>query len=219
MNKEAQQTLPKTCFTALYLMSLKGYISVTVGLSLMLGISTNAQGANAQDASHHKISASMQAFDGLPQLRYLTSDRHHGHSRHSRHSRHSGSSVRWGVGVGWNNGWRYPYYNRWGNRWNNGWGYGWNNGIGWNNGWQTPYRYDYYDRHYRRNYVQPQQHQVVSPPKRSTTSIEYASGLTQLPENARAIQRDGRTIYQWQGQEYYFDWSSQRYMRLAAEKD
>ncbi|WP_139326840.1 hypothetical protein [Shewanella sp. UCD-KL21] len=208
MNKEAHQTLPKSYFSAFYRMSLKGYISVTVGLSLMLGISTNAQGANAQDASPHKISASMQAFNGLPQLRYLTSDRHH-----HGYSRHSGSSVRWGVGVGWNNGWRYPYYNRWGNRWNYGWG------NGWNNGWQTPYRYDYYDRHYRRNYVQPQQEQPVSPPKRTTTSIEYASGLTQLPENARAIQRDGRTIYQWQGQEYYFDWSSQRYMTLAAEKD
>ncbi|WP_227006545.1 hypothetical protein [Shewanella donghaensis] len=147
-----------------------------------------------------------------PQLRYLTSDSDRYNDRYnSRYNRHSGSSVRWGVGynnywgpsvgVGFSSGWRNPYYNRW--------------GYGFNRGWRAPYRYDYYDRHYRRNYVQPtQQVEVVSPPKRTTTSIQYASGLTQLPENARVVQRDGQTIYQWEGQEYVFDWSTQRYMTL-----
>ncbi|KPZ72222.1 MULTISPECIES: hypothetical protein [Shewanella] len=151
----------------------------------------------------------------------------HRHSAGShRYDRYSGSSVRWGVGynnywgpsigVGWSSGWNNRWYNRWGY---NGWG------GRWGNGWRYPYRYDYYDRYYRdrymnnqsrNNYVEPVT--AVEAPKRTTTSIEYAKGISKLPDNARVIQRDGHTYYEWDGHEYYFDWSTERYFELEKGK-
>ena len=104
---------------------------------------------------------------------------------------------RWGIGVGtgWNH---YPYLNRpyWNGRYQP---YG--------RSWNYPYRYD------RRQYKQPEP-KVMTPPQRVTTSVQYASGLKSLPENARVIQKDGRTVYEWQGVEYVFDWSSETYREL-----
>ncbi|WP_153915570.1 hypothetical protein [Shewanella sp. TC10] len=171
---------------------------------------------NAESFNSHSMRTLMAESD---------SKRHYS-SGGGRYSRHSGSSVRWGVGynnywgpsvgIGWSNGWN--------NRWHSRWGYnGW--GGRWGNGWRYPYRYDYYDRHYRNQYMNnsaPRSNYVepvtqVEPPKRTTTSIQYAKGLTQLPDNARVIQRDGQTLYQWDGKEYYFDWSTERYFALESQ--
>lgn len=35
--------------------------------------------------------------------------------------------------------------------------------------------------------------------------------LSHLPSNARVVQQDGRTLYEWQGSFYAFDWNSQTY--------
>ena len=176
-------------------------------------------------SSFQPVNAVAESFSA-PSINTLMaeSDTKHRYSSGShRYDRHSGSSVRWGVGynnywgpsvgIGWSSGWN--------NRWHNRWGY-----RGWGNGWRYPYRYDYYDRYYRdrymnntsrNDYVQRDPVKAVEPPKRTTTSIQYAKGLTQLPANARVIQRDGQTFYEWDGKEYYFDWSTERYFALEAQ--
>ncbi|ABZ75161.1 hypothetical protein Shal_0586 [Shewanella halifaxensis HAW-EB4] len=132
------------------------------------------------------------------------------------------------VGVGWSN---YDYRDPW--RWNvgvsNSWygypyrsGYyrpGWRPGYSWGVGsrWRYPYSYNnrYYSpyRYDRPTYKAPEP-KVIAPPERVTTSVSYATGLNRLPENARVIQRDGRTIYEWQGTEYVFDWKTKTYQKI-----
>jgi hypothetical protein len=38
--------------------------------------------------------------------------------------------------------------------------------------------------------------------------------VASLPSNARVRQQDGRTVYEWQGVTYSYDWQSQRYVPL-----
>ncbi|MFC1520008.1 hypothetical protein ACFL6Z_09855 [Pseudomonadota bacterium] len=142
--------------------------------------------------------------------------RHSGGGRHG-YNRHLGSSVRWGLGY--NNYWGPSVGIGWSSGWNNRWGY-----RGWGNDWRYPYRYDYYDRYYRDRYMnnRPRSNYVqkstpIAAAKHTTTSIEYAKGLTKLPDNARVVQRDGHTYYQWDGQEYYFDWSTERYLTVSQD--
>ncbi|WP_394147720.1 hypothetical protein [Shewanella atlantica] len=120
------------------------------------------------------------------------------------------SGWRWGVGISTGS----PYWNNHGIFWNNSWNSSWNRPYWnnhyrpyWRNSWNYPYRYE------RREYKRPEP-KVIAPPQRVTTDVQYASGLKSLPANARVIQRDGRTIYEWQGIEYQFDWSSQSYREL-----
>jgi len=108
------------------------------------------------------------------------------------------SGWRWGVGVSTGS----PYWNNHGYYWNRPWYRPY-----WRNNWGYPYRYA--RREYKR--TEPK---VIAPPQRVTTSVQYASGLKSLPANARVIQRDGHTIYEWQGVEYVFDWSSETYREL-----
>lgn len=132
------------------------------------------------------------------------------------------------VGVGWSN---YDYRDPW--RWNvgvsNNWysypyrggyyrpGYSWGVGSRWgypnryNSRYVYPYRYD-------RAEYKPRKPKVIAPPERVTTSVSYSTGLTHLPENARVIQRDGRTIYEWQGVEYVFDWDSKTYQQIPSKR-
>jgi len=35
--------------------------------------------------------------------------------------------------------------------------------------------------------------------------------VSSLPSNARVVQQDGRTLYEWQGTLYAYDWNSQTY--------
>jgi hypothetical protein len=107
-------------------------------------------------------------------------------------------SSSWGVGIG-NPYWdRYRYRPYWSNHWNRA-------------NWNYPYRYN---RSIYRDERQTEKPKVITPPQRVTTSIQYASGLKSLPENARVIQRDGRTLYEWQGVEYLFDWKTETYLKL-----
>ena len=132
-------------------------------------------------------------------------------------------SSSWGTGIGVGIGTGSPY---WSNHslnhgWNNSWNHGWNNNWYrpyWRNSWRYPYRYNRYDSYYynerravKRERTPPKS---IAAPQRVTTSVQYASGLKSLPENARVMQRDGRTIYEWQGVEYVFDWSTETYREL-----
>ncbi|NRD75715.1 hypothetical protein HQQ94_21335 [Shewanella sp. VB17] len=104
----------------------------------------------------------------------------------------------WGVGGG------SPYFNHYGYR------------PYWVNHWNRPYG-NYPDRYYRRNNsvtYQTEQSKPIIAPQRVTTSIQYAEGLKRLPDNTRVSQKDGRTIYEWQGIEYIFDWSSETYREV-----
>ncbi|WP_394130282.1 hypothetical protein [Shewanella maritima] len=112
---------------------------------------------------------------------------------------------------------------RWGGHWNNRWGS--SVGISWGNGfydpwrryrpWYGPYRHRYYrdDYHYRQPRIEPKVTPVQSAPvTRSTTSLTVDEGLRSLPANARVVQRDGQTYYQWQGNTYRFDWIQNKYL-------
>ncbi|MGI2175508.1 hypothetical protein [Shewanella ulleungensis] len=145
--------------------------------------------------------------------------------RHSQHRSHHRNSWRLGIGLGlgWNNAW------------------GWSNGLGIHNGWgptigmSWPYgvgmrygdRYDYRQQNegiypYRNvNVVPTTRYQEVDEPvivptriavpQQTTTVTQVNKGLRSLPENAKVIQRESGTVYEWQGVEYYFDWNTQTY--------
>jgi hypothetical protein len=128
-----------------------------------------------------------------------------------RHSSHYRDPWRWGFG--WNSVWgptiglsRYNGYgSRYDNRYDNRWGI---DEYRRNNDNYYPYR--------TVNIAPRQSYQVVEPavisaPQRTTTQVQYASGLSRLPENAKVIQRANGTVYEWQGVEYYFDWNTQTY--------
>ncbi|WP_418358107.1 hypothetical protein ACNH6B_02320 [Shewanella basaltis] len=124
---------------------------------------------------------------------------------------------------------------RWSVGWNTGWGshdaWGPSIGIGWNNHFNTWYGTGWWRDNYRRHdpfypyqtvNVVPAVRQrvievpvvaprVVSVPQRTTTATLVSQGLTSLPENAKVIQRESGTVYEWQGVEYYFDWNTQTY--------
>ncbi|QLE87115.1 hypothetical protein FLM48_19770 [Shewanella sp. Scap07] len=110
-----------------------------------------------------------------------------------------GDRWRWGIGVGsgspyWNSHryyWNRPYWNR----------------PYWNNRWRYPYRYERRVRD-----PEPATSVAITPPQRTTTSVEYSDAIHSLPANARVIQRDNRTIYEWQGIEYVYDWHQQQYV-------
>ena len=125
------------------------------------------------------------------------------------------------LSHGWNNSWNRGWNNNWNRGWNNNWYRGWNNNWYrpyWRNSWRYPYRYNRYDSYYynERRAVKRERTpaKAISAPVRVTTSVQYASVLKSLPENARVMQRDGRTIYEWQGVEYVFDWSTETYREL-----
>ncbi|BAJ03892.1 hypothetical protein [Shewanella violacea] len=133
-------------------------------------------------------------------------------------------SSSWGTGIGIGIGSRSPYWGNpsWNHSWNHGWNSGWHNTWHrpyWRNSWRYPYRYNNpYDQEYYRDSRQvkrpPTPPKAISAPVRVTTSVQYASGLKSLPENARVMQKDGRTVYEWQGVEYVFDWATQTYKEL-----
>ncbi|EDQ02543.1 hypothetical protein [Shewanella benthica] len=127
-------------------------------------------------------------------------------------------SSSWGTGIGVGIGTGSPYWS------NHSLSHGWNNSWYrpyWRNSWRYPYRYERYDRYDSYYYNerravkrQPTPVKAISAPVRVTTGVQYASGLKSLAENARVIQRDGRTIYEWQGVEYVFDWNTETYREL-----
>lgn len=136
---------------------------------------------------------------------YQQGHRQHYQSNHRQHYRQSnqyGYQDPWRWGTGWNNHWGPGY--RWGNDW------GWRDP--WNNGWRSPYDDNRYNDYPRREVrVEPV---VVTPPERTTTSIQYDRGIKTLPDNARVIQLEGKTLYEWQGVKYAYDWSTESYVKV-----
>lgn len=95
----------------------------------------------------------------------------------------------WRLGIGFSTG--YPYWNR-------------HYRPYWNDSWRYPYRYE------RRQYVQPKP-KLVAPPEVITTGVQISHAIKTLPANARVKQKNGRTVYEWQGVEYVYDWSTESY--------
>ncbi|MCH1930849.1 hypothetical protein L9G16_11695 [Shewanella sp. A25] len=50
-----------------------------------------------------------------------------------------------------------------------------------------------------------------------TTVSAIPRSYSSLPSNAKIVQRDGRTLYEWQGVLYAFDWNSQTYQEQFAK--
>lgn len=127
------------------------------------------------------------------------------------------------VGVDWGSGWNSNFNDPWrwnagvSNRWYSypyggryyrpGWGY-------YGARWGYPVDQDVYPYRYQRPSYRRAEPNVIAAPKRVTTSVSYATGLTHLPENARVLQKEGRTVYEWQGLEYTFDWNSKTYNKV-----
>ncbi|MCE9680489.1 hypothetical protein LZP69_15140 [Shewanella sp. AS1] len=133
-------------------------------------------------------------------------DKHQRHHSHHRHHRHR-DFWRWGLGLSLT----YPL-------WSNTWGY-------WGNR-------DYFPYGYRQSPLilgpaqtlsPPQTYRpqtVTSPPLKLaqpstpvsvTRQIKTSQTIQSLPANARVIQREGGTVYEWQGTVYVYDWQSQSY--------
>ncbi|UCX06065.1 hypothetical protein [Shewanella glacialimarina] len=146
-----------------------------------------------------------------------------GHRQHyqSNHRQHYRQSNQYGYQAPW----------RWGTGWNNHWGpnigIGWSSGYRWGNdwGWRDPWynnrraNYDYDRNDYNRYSEYPRRDVIVEPvfvtePTRTTTSIQYDRTIKTLPENARVIQLEGKTLYEWQGIRYVYDWSTERYVKV-----
>ena len=52
---------------------------------------------------------------------------------------------------------------------------------------------------------------VSAEPTAAVPRARAARSVSSLPSNARIVQQDGRTLYEWQGTLYAFDWNSQTY--------
>lgn len=50
-----------------------------------------------------------------------------------------------------------------------------------------------------------------------STRTSHSSSLQSLPDNAKVIQLEHGTVYEWQGVRYKFDWTTQTYQKLVAE--
>ncbi|QDE32610.1 hypothetical protein [Shewanella polaris] len=145
------------------------------------------------------------------------------HNNHRQHNTHYRNIDPWRWGFGWDQGWGVNQ------RWGPSIGFSWSNsnnwryGLAWGNNDYNRSRYGFYpyqnqlSTEYRSRQVERVDTVVVTPPQRTTTSIQYASGLRHLPENAKVIQRDNGTVYEWQGVEYYFDWNTQTYKVVKAD--
>jgi len=145
---------------------------------------------------------------------------HNNHRQHYNHYRHRDP---WRWGIGWDQGWGGNQY------WGPSIGVSWSNAnnLRYNSVWKNndyPSRQSgFYPYQNQLNAVyQPQAIEVlepvaVAPRQQTTTSIQYAQGLNHLPENAKVIQRENGTVYEWQGVEYYFDWNTQTYEVAKAD--
>ncbi|KIO35951.1 hypothetical protein DB48_13855 [Shewanella sp. cp20] len=114
-----------------------------------------------------------------------------------------------GLGWGYRPGWHRDFYDPW--RWQVGIGTGfpywrhgyWRNDWGyWRDDWRYPYRYQPRKR---------REPKPIAPPQRVTTSLAQSDAIHSLPANARVKVKDGRTVYEWQGVEYVYDWNSDSY--------
>ena len=168
---------------------------------LMMASATNAQPPLCNEYSNR--------------VSHSVGSQHNSHRQHNLYRQHNShyraiDPWRWGpsIGFSWNN--------------SNNWRYG----FGWGNNY---YRRNYYGLYpfayanelntgYRSQHVKVVDTVVAVPPQQTTTSIQYASGLSHLPENAKVIQRDNGTVYEWQGVEYYFDWNTQTYKVVQADQ-
>ena len=129
-----------------------------------------------------------------------------------------------------------PYYPGWG-RWYSGWnlGYGWGSRGYWDApyssiGLSIPMAYEEEPvavsapvRVTTSMQYAPNEGRMVSSMPNSADGqranatsalapkVQRARSVSSLPSNARVVQQDGRTLYEWQGTLYAFDWNSQTY--------
>ncbi|AZG74702.1 hypothetical protein [Shewanella livingstonensis] len=190
--------------------ALMPLLGLSYGFILIMTSSVSAQPSLANEYSN-RVSHSVGSQH----------NRHRQHNNHGQYNNHYRNPWRWGLG--WDQGWGI----------NQGWGpsigFSWSNGnnlrygSAWGNDDYRRSRYGFSpysnlsNSGYQSQHIEVVDTVVVAPPSRTTTSIEYASGLSQLPENAKVIQRANGTVYEWQGVEYYFDWSTQTYEVAKAD--
>ncbi|MGK0409026.1 MAG: hypothetical protein ACJASB_001181 [Shewanella psychromarinicola] len=144
------------------------------------------------------------------------------HNHYRQHNNHHRNRDPWRWGFGWDQGWGVNRH--WGPSIGISLSHGnnWRYGSYWGNGYSRRNNNGFYPyQHQLTSGYQPQNIKlidtIVASQQRTTTHIEYASGLSHLPANAKVIQRANGTVYEWQGVEYYFDWNTQTYEVAKAE--
>ncbi|WP_299006292.1 hypothetical protein [uncultured Shewanella sp.] len=112
--------------------------------------------------------------------------------------------VDWSIGSGWNYDWNYGRY---ASSWGAWWGDSWNRAA--------YYSFSvFYPFGWSRPLARTSQPKVTAPPQQITTSVQYSQGLTRLPDNAKVIQTNKGTQYEWQGVYYQYDWRTQTYRQV-----
>ncbi|MCG9695451.1 hypothetical protein [Shewanella sp. Isolate11] len=138
---------------------------------------------------------------------------HHGDRSAKRHSNHHQGYDRWRWGLGFGAslgtglalGIGQPYWNIY--------------RPYWGSSVYMPYRYvrpkpTYTESSFTGTFrTSP----LSSSPQQVTTHIEVSHAIKSLPANARVKQQDGRTVYEWQGVEYIYDWQSDSYQILSPQ--
>ncbi len=120
--------------------------------------------------------------------------RPHHSNHHSNRYRHHHERWQWGLGFGMG----YPYWNSY--------------RLHWGTSVYAPYRYTVPPPIIR----QPKEvSTTVQAPQQVTTHVEVSHAINSLPVNARVKQKNGRTVYEWQGTEYIYDWQTQSYKAIS----
>ncbi|MBM7074170.1 hypothetical protein JQC92_19410 [Shewanella sp. 202IG2-18] len=59
---------------------------------------------------------------------------------------------------------------------------------------------------------QSQSEPVIVQQQSITTGMNYSTGISSLPANARTVLKGGKTYYQWQDKTYKYDWDQHAYV-------
>lgn len=205
-------------------------LSLVVSLSLPSVIVSNAAFAGNGGAERRDHSNNRHASHNNSRHKYGDNYRHHRHRHHRSYYPWGlglglGLGSGWSLGYGWNDGnWSRARY------WNSPY-----SGIG----LSIPMAYEdtsvavsspervttsmQYSPSERRmvsntpsNAVaqlasQTNINQVKTANNAVASKARVAHSMSSLPNNARIVQQDGRTLYEWQGVLYAFDWNTQIY--------
>ncbi len=122
----------------------------------------------------------------------------HHNNHHSNHhsNRHRHHHDRWSWGLGFGVG--FPYWNSY--------------RPYWGTSVYVPYRYTAPTSIIRQPKVVST---TIQAPQQVTTHVEVNHAINSLPANARVKQKNGRTVYEWQGTEYIYDWQTQSYKAIS----
>ncbi|RYV03768.1 hypothetical protein SOPP22_02795 [Shewanella sp. OPT22] len=132
--------------------------------------------------------------------------RHHVRRWHNRHWWHEHRRDYWSRRHWAHRHWNAPYWRRswpWWYRHNH-----WDDFVG--AAITVPLAYEAGKWLYHQS--EPQPEPVVIQQQSVTTGMDYATGISSLPANARMVMKNGKSYYQWQDKTYKYDWDQHAYV-------